>query len=113
MSSKASIQISLCHLLFNIFGILIWYPIPKMRALPLAMAKTIAGHAQKFKLFGSIYILVAFILTPLVLFGFSFAINLGAGGVILNIFLTLATVAAAFGFIWKFDRVARKLGMTS
>ena len=24
--SKASIQISLCHLLFNIFGILIWYP---------------------------------------------------------------------------------------
>ena len=42
------------------------YPIPKMRALPLAMAKTIAGHAQKFKLFGSIYILTAFIITPLV-----------------------------------------------
>merc|ERR1719258_552166 len=42
--TKPSIQIALCHLLFNIFGILIWYPIPKMRALPLAMAKTIAGH---------------------------------------------------------------------
>jgi sodium-dependent phosphate cotransporter len=109
--SKASIQISLCHLLFNIFGILIWYPIPKMRALPLAMAKTIAGHAQKFKLFGSIYILTAFIITPLVLFGFSFAINLGAGGVILNIVLTLLTVVSAVGFIWKFDVVARKMGM--
>jgi sodium-dependent phosphate cotransporter len=111
MGEKTGIQISLCHLLFNIFGILIWYPIPKMRRLPLAMARTIAGHAQKFKPFGSIYIMVAFILTPLVLFGFSFAINLGAGGVILNIILTLMTVAAAIGFVWKFDRVARKLGM--
>merc|ERR1719271_1482243 len=74
--SKASIQISLCHLLFNIIGILIWYPIPKMRALPI-----------------------------------SFAINLGVGGVILNVFLSLATVVSAILFIKKFDVVARKLGM--
>merc|ERR1719353_611042 len=109
--SKASIQISLCHLLFNIIGILIWYPIPKMRALPISFARTIAGHAGKFKLFGTIYILTGFIVTPLILFGFSFSINLGVGGVILNVFLSLATVVSAILFIKKFDVVARKLGM--
>merc|ERR1719323_1409666 len=30
-----AVQIALCHLLFNITGILIWYPIPPMRNLPL------------------------------------------------------------------------------
>jgi sodium-dependent phosphate cotransporter len=109
--SKASIQISLCHLLFNVIGILIWYPIPKMRAISINMARTIAGHAAKFKLFGTIYILTAFIVIPLVLFGFSFSINLGAGGVVLNIFLSLVTVIAAILFVKKFDVVARKLGM--
>jgi len=109
--SKASIQISLCHLLFNIIGILIWYPIPKMRAIPISFARTIAGHAGKFKLFGTIYILTGFIVTPLVLFGFSFSINLGAGGVVLNVFLSLATVISAILFIKKFDVVGRKIGM--
>ena len=42
------------------------YPIPKMRALPISFARTIAGHAGKFKLFGTIYILTGFIVTPLV-----------------------------------------------
>jgi len=109
--TKSAIQISMCHLLFNILGIMIWYPIPRMRAIPIWMARKIAGHAAKFKLFGTIYILTAFVVTPLVLFGFSFSINLGVGGVILNIILTLATVVCAILFIWKFDVVARKLGM--
>lgn len=34
VSTKTSaIQIALCHFFFNIFGILIWFPIPQMRAL--------------------------------------------------------------------------------
>merc|ERR1711998_787282 len=27
-------QVALCHLFFNIFGILIWYPVPYMRTSP-------------------------------------------------------------------------------
>merc|ERR1719159_807110 len=28
---KTAIQIALCHLFFNIFGIIIWFPVPVMR----------------------------------------------------------------------------------
>ena len=27
-------QVSLCHFFFNVFGILVWYPIPKVRQIP-------------------------------------------------------------------------------
>lgn len=36
---KSTMQISLCHLFFNITGIIIWYPIPFMRRLPIGAAK--------------------------------------------------------------------------
>merc|ERR1712072_950773 len=35
---RNALQIALCHLFFNIFGILVWYPVPKVRELPLAMS---------------------------------------------------------------------------
>ena len=28
-------QVALCHLFFNVFGIVLWYPIPKVRQIPL------------------------------------------------------------------------------
>ena len=34
-----SLKIAFCHLLFNIFGILVWFPIPFMRRIPLGLAK--------------------------------------------------------------------------
>ena len=30
-----ALQVALCHLFFNISGIIIWYPIPFMRKVPL------------------------------------------------------------------------------
>merc|ERR1719331_953552 len=33
--SQDAIQVSICHLLFNILGITIWFLIPQMRAVPL------------------------------------------------------------------------------
>merc|ERR1711998_148311 len=30
-----TLQVAYCHLFFNIFGILIWYSIPSMRAIPV------------------------------------------------------------------------------
>merc|ERR1712167_178192 len=34
-----AVQIALCHLSFNLAGILIWYPAPMMRRLPLDAAR--------------------------------------------------------------------------
>jgi sodium-dependent phosphate cotransporter len=45
---KPSMQIALCHLLFNVTGILIFYPIPFLR-WPIAMAKFLGETTAKYR----------------------------------------------------------------
>merc|ERR1711972_837099 len=40
-----AVQIALCHLLFNITGILIWFPVPFMRQIPIAGARLLGLYA--------------------------------------------------------------------
>merc|ERR1719428_567235 len=101
--SKNAVQISLCHLFFNIIGILIFYPAPRMRAIPINMAWKMGDHVVKFKWFGPFYIFFVFVLIPLLLFLCSLAISLGIGGIILNVFLDTIIVVGAFYFLAKFD----------
>jgi sodium-dependent phosphate cotransporter len=66
------IQIALCHLLFNITGILIFYPIPFMR-FPIPMAKFLGDTTAKYRWFAIIYMVLMFIVVPGVFMGLSFA----------------------------------------
>jgi Na+/Pi-cotransporter len=45
--NQKSLQVALAHLFFNITGIVIWYPIPLTRAIPLKMARH-CGAATRF-----------------------------------------------------------------
>ena len=47
MSHQLIFQV--CHLLFNVFGILLFYPIPFMRRLPLAGAKMLGNTTAKYR----------------------------------------------------------------
>jgi sodium-dependent phosphate cotransporter len=71
ISTEAAIQIALCHLFFNIFGILIFYPLPILRQLPLKAAKWMGGMTIAFTWFPLAYIAFAFFLVPLILLGLS------------------------------------------
>jgi len=102
---KDAIQIALCHLFFNITGILIWYPVPPMRRIPLGMSRIMADNIVRFRMFGLYYIIVGFLLTPLLLLAFSFTISLGTGGVFLNVILDLFTIALLFVLVLKFEWV--------
>jgi len=59
MGKEAAMTIALCHLTFNIFGIVILYP---LRVLPIRTAKSIASFVSKsnrnFIIFIAIYILL-------------------------------------------------------
>merc|ERR1740121_1638797 len=44
-----SVQIALCHLWFNIIGILIWFPVPLMRRVPIAAAETLGLYASFYR----------------------------------------------------------------
>merc|ERR1711972_941916 len=45
-----AVQIALVHLWFNIVGILIWFPVPLMRKVPLAAAKTLGLYASFYRI---------------------------------------------------------------
>uniref|UniRef100_A0A6A7FVX6 Sodium-dependent phosphate transporter n=3 Tax=Hirondellea gigas TaxID=1518452 RepID=A0A6A7FVX6_9CRUS len=69
---KSSVQIALVHLLFNILGIMIFYPIPFMR-FPIPLAKALGNITANYRWFAIFYLIAMFLLLP----GFVFALSLG------------------------------------
>lgn len=96
-----ALQIALCHLFFNISGILIWYPIPFMRKVPLNIAKSLGKMTHIWRGFPIVYIVAVFFLFPLLLLGISVLFEKGtigftALGCMLAIIIVLLIVWALF-----------------
>ncbi len=66
-AALAGLTIALCHTLFNVFGILIVYPLPFIREIPIRMAEFVGELAFKNRLYAIAYILGLFYLLPLAL----------------------------------------------
>ena len=58
--------IALVHLLFNVFGILLIYPIPKIRYIPVLLAEKLSDIAVHKKWLAVVYVVIAFIVIPVV-----------------------------------------------
>merc|ERR1711990_1231355 len=70
-------QVALCHLFFNIFGIVLWYPIPKVRQIPLNGARFLGKmttNPKWGKIFPLAYTFVVFFIIP----GIAYAITAAA-----------------------------------
>ncbi|KAF6714836.1 Sodium-dependent phosphate transport protein 2A [Oryzias melastigma] len=90
----AAIQIALCHLFFNVFGILLWYPIPFMR-IPIKMARVLGERTAKYRWFAVLYLLLCFLVFPSIVLGLSLAgwrVMAGVGGPFLGITLFITTI---------------------
>ncbi|KAK7114667.1 hypothetical protein V1264_000689 [Littorina saxatilis] len=68
---KASFQVALCHLFFNISGILVWYPVPFMRKISISLAKVMGETVFKYRWFAFCYLVLLYFLVPLAVFGLS------------------------------------------
>jgi len=69
-------QVALCHLFFNIFGILLWYPIPRIRQIPLNAARFLGRmttHPKYGKVFPLVYTLFVFFIIPSICYGIAVA----------------------------------------
>lgn len=99
-----SVQIALCHLFFNIFGILIWFPIPAMRNVPIAAARKLGELTRQYKGFPVIYILFAFVMVPAVLLGVSTMYDKGGPYVVIGVFLTIALVVLFLRVLYWFKK---------
>nr|XP_057921419.1 sodium-dependent phosphate transport protein 2B-like isoform X1 [Doryrhamphus excisus] len=67
-----ALQIALVHFLFNISGIILWYPIPFTR-LPIRLAKGLGNITASYRWFAGVYIIFCFFLLPLLVFSLSLA----------------------------------------
>jgi sodium-dependent phosphate cotransporter len=57
-----ALQVGLCHLFFNISGILLFYPIPLTRKVPIALAKRLGNITAKYRWFSIVYLLFMFMI---------------------------------------------------
>ena len=64
-TNKAGLQIALVHLCFNLGATLIIYPIPQIRRIPIRCAEKLAEIAVKSKPKAAAYVMIVFILIPL------------------------------------------------
>jgi sodium-dependent phosphate cotransporter len=59
--SSAALAVALCHVFFNVFGILVFYP---LRRLPIAAARWLGRLTLRSKLYALGYVAVVFFLIP-------------------------------------------------
>ncbi|TAD95719.1 MAG: Na/Pi cotransporter family protein [Bacteroidetes bacterium] len=69
--SDIAISLAFAHLAFNVFGILIFFPIQKLRQIPIYLSKKLGEMVMKNQLYGLLYILLIFFLLPFLLIYFS------------------------------------------
>ena len=65
--THAPLAVAFGHLAFNIFGILLIWPIEKIRNIPIKMSEKFAAVAVRNRMIPIVYILVVFFLIPLTL----------------------------------------------
>ena len=82
---KDALQIALCHLFFNITGILIFYPIPFMR-FPIKAAKFLGIRSSKYRWFAILYIIFPFFVFP--------ALGLGLSLIHVGLLITVLVLVA-------------------
>jgi sodium-dependent phosphate cotransporter len=68
-AQTAAVTIAFVHLLFNVSGILIFYPVPSMRKIPLWAARKLAEVCTRRRWFAPVYVLTVFLLIPGLLIG--------------------------------------------
>ena len=107
-----ALQVALVHLFFNVTGFLMYYPIPFMRRIPLGMARKLGKATRMWRTFPIVFVVVAFLLVPLLLFGLSTLFEQSAiGWVVLGSFLVIGMGLGLIYFIfwWKFRDGGRKM----
>ena len=60
------LTIALVHTLFNVFGILVFYPVPSIRRIPIRLATGLASLAQRSRWWVLAYVGGVFVVLPLV-----------------------------------------------
>lgn len=86
-----TLQVAYAHLFFNLTGIVIWYCIWPLRAIPIRAAKFLGDTTAQYRWFALVYLAVCFFIVPAIFMGFSIA-----GDVPLGILIALTVLVGLF-----------------
>jgi sodium-dependent phosphate cotransporter len=87
-----ALQISFCHLFFNLSGIALFYPVPALRRIPTDLAKGLGNTTAKYRWFAVAYLIFGFFMVPTMIFGLSIAGTSVLLGVCVPILLLIIVV---------------------
>ena len=71
VNSNTAISIAIAHFLFNFFGVMIFFPIPVLREIPIRLATGLGRLTLRYRLAGLLYLLVMFFFIPFSLIYFN------------------------------------------
>jgi sodium-dependent phosphate cotransporter len=103
-SNIDALRTALAHLFFNFIGILIFYPIPSLRYIPIKGAIKLAKATRLWKGFPILYIFCVFLVIPSSLLAISslFEKDSAASAILGSVIvIILATIAAYTLFWWR------------
>ena len=63
-NSNAAISIAIAHFLFNFIGVLVFFPIPYLRKIPINLANGLGKLTLQYRLVGFLYLLLTFFFIP-------------------------------------------------
>lgn len=96
-----ALQVALAHLFFNITGIIMWYPLPILRRVPIHAARQLGKATRAWKGFPLVYIIIMFLLIPAALLAISTMFSSGktAQVAIASILIALIIIFLVW-FVW-------------
>lgn len=96
---RNALQIALCHLFFNISGILLFFPFPFFRP-PIRASKFLGSQTAKYRWFAVLYLILAFFVLPAV----GFALSVVSWIALAAVFIPIALVVLLISLIKLFQR---------
>jgi sodium-dependent phosphate cotransporter len=66
-ANTSAISIAMAHFLFNFIGVLVFFPVPALKKLPIKLASELGRLTFRYRLAGFVFILVTFFLLPFLL----------------------------------------------
>jgi sodium-dependent phosphate cotransporter len=67
VNTSSAMSIAIAHFLFNLFGVLLFFPVPVLRRLPIELASGLGQLTRKYRLAGFVYLLSTFFFLPFIL----------------------------------------------
>ena len=109
LEGNQGLQVALSHVMFNITGMLIWYPIPYMRTVPMGGARRLGQLARLWRGFSLIWLFSAFLIVPSMFLGLStlFTENIQALTVVGSLLSALLFFLLAFFIRWCYFKGGR------